>query len=34
MSDPRCEGRRLTVRLPGALCEELKTLVEEEYCLH
>jgi Arc/MetJ-type ribon-helix-helix transcriptional regulator len=29
VSKPRCDGRRLTVRLPGALCEDLDTLVEE-----
>lgn len=31
MCEPRCEGRHLIVGLPGALCEDLETLVEVEY---
>ena len=34
MSDPRCDGRRVTVRLPAALCEDLDALVENGHFFH
>ena len=34
MNEPRCDGRRVTVRLPAALCEDLDTLVEEGHFFH
>jgi Arc/MetJ-type ribon-helix-helix transcriptional regulator len=33
-STPACDGRRITVRLPAALCEDLDTLVEDGHFFH